>query len=258
MRRVATVVITALTVLFVGYAANGAEWGDLTGTFIYDGKPPKSQFFEVTQDKPFCGKHKILDENLVVNRNGGIRDVIIHLYIGRSGSQPPPIHPDYAKTAKARVKLDNAKCRFEPHVVTLRTTQTLIVSNSDLIGHNTNIGTINNPGQNILVPAGDTIPFNFRAAERFPVKVTCNIHPWMNGKVLIQDHPYMTVSDANGKFTIKNLPVGTWKFQFRHEKYITDAKLRGRTVYWRRGRVDLTIKQGDNDLGEIKLPPKVF
>ena len=36
------------------------------------------------------------------------------------------------------------------------------------------------------------------------------------------------------------------------------ANLAGKDVEWQRGRVTLEIKPGENDLGEIKLPPGNF
>ncbi len=247
-------------VVLTASATQAAEWGDLTATFVYDGKAPAPAKASVTKDVAFCGKFDIVDESLVVNSaNGGVANIVSYLYVGRTDKQPS-VHPDYEKSAKDEIKLDNNQCRFEPHMTILRTSQTLAVANSDTVGHNTNISALDNPAQNILVPSGGQTKMTFPLEERFPLGVACNIHPWMQGKVIVKSHPYVAVSDKDGKLTIKNLPVGKFTFQFWHERpgYVTDVTLDGKKTSWRRGRVELTIKPGQNDLGTIKLAPSVF
>jgi hypothetical protein len=42
------------------------------------------------------------------------------------------------------------------------------------------------------------------------VPVKCNIHGWMHAYIGVLDHPYFTVTGEDGKFTIANLPPGTY------------------------------------------------
>ena len=227
---------------------------------MFDGKAPAPVKANVNKDIAYCGKFNVLDESVVVNpKNGGVANLLSFLYVSRDGKKPA-VHPDFAKTANDEIKLDNNKCRFEPHFTVLRTTQTLIVGNSDSTGHNTNITALANPAQNILVPAGSELKMKFPIEERFPMQVVCNIHPWMHGKVVVKEHPYVAVTDKDGKMTIKNIPVGKWTFQFWHERpgYVTKVTIDGKPTTWTRGRVELTIEPGKNDLGIIKMAPSVF
>ena len=142
-----------------------AQWGSLSGTFIYDGDPPTPMKLRITKDTEFCGKHDVIDESLIVNKQThGLANVIVFLYQKR-GSDPPPVHPLYDETANAKITLDNDKCRFEPHVLALRTSQTLVVGNLDQVGHNTKIDTFNNPAINPISPAGSTFEHHFTAPE---------------------------------------------------------------------------------------------
>lgn len=237
-----------------------AEWGDLTAKFVLDGTAPTPAPVQVTKDQEVCGKHKLVDESLVVNpQNKGIANVVVFLYLGR-GEKPPAAHDSYKESATKSVLLDNANCRFAPHVVALRTKQPLVVGNSDPVGHNTNITTLRNPPQNVLVPANGKLNMTFGVEESLPAPVACNIHPWMKGYVVIKEHPYVGVSDADGVVTIKNLPAGDWTFQVWQEKagYITEATVGGKPTKWERGRVKQAIKAGANDLGEIKLKAALF
>jgi hypothetical protein len=191
--------------------------------------------------------------------NNGIANVIVHLYVARGGKQPP-VHESYKAAEKGEVVLDNHQCRFEPHIAVLRTTQTLIAGNKDPVGHNTNLATLKNPAQNVLIPAQGNLKLNFSMEESLPTPVSCNIHPWMKGYVVIKEHPYVGVSDKDGKLTIKNVPVGKWTFQFWQEAsgYLADVTFKDKPTKWERGRVEIEVKAGANDLGVIKVAPSVF
>lgn len=263
-----TILAILVTVVWTGVPINAADWGNLKGQFLFDGTPPTPAPAKITKDKECCGKHNIVDESLVVNpESKGIRNVILYLYPETSRTRSRTrqatqiaVHPSYRESEKAEIRLDNLKCRFDPHVVLLRTTQTLLIANSDPIGHNTKIDTFKNDPINYTIASGGTLKHQFPNAERMPSRVSCSIHPWMIGWVLVRDNPYMAVTDTDGKFEIKNLPVGSWQFMFWHEKagYVDQVTIDGEPQEWKKGRVVLTIKAGDNDLGAIKVKPAVF
>ena len=265
--RKSTILSTFAVALVVGFVSSitpvsGEEWGDFTGQFVLKGKVPEAAPVAVTKDREFCGKFKLVDESLVVGKDGGIKNIVVYMYLSRNAKKPP-IHPDYDKpeSAKAKVVLDNKGCRFEPRVALLRTTQPLVLSNSDDVGHNTKVDCFVNQSINPLIPAGAKLDHTgFTSAERLPVTVSCNIHPWMSARLVIKDHPYMAVTDENGKFTIKNVPEGEWTFQFWQEKagYIQKVTVNNKSTDWKRGRADVTIKSGENDLGKIQVSPEVF
>ena len=237
---------------------SAAEWGDLKFKFVYDGTPPVPAKINVNKDVQFCGQFGLVDEELVVNKeNKGIANIVAYMYT-RSGPKPE-IHPDYAEKADAKLVLDNNKCRFAPHVVMLTTTQTLVLKNSDTVGHNTNYAGFRNPAFNDLIPPGAQIEKKLTVGgER--AKVQCSIHPWMLAYVVVNDNPYGSVSDKNGELVIKHIPVGTWTFQLWHAGiggYVADVKQDGKATEWSRGRLEVTIKPGMNDLGEIKYAPEV-
>ncbi|MEX0820059.1 MAG: hypothetical protein WD070_10725, partial [Pirellulaceae bacterium] len=233
-------------------------WGDLKVQFKFDGDPPSPTPIDVNKDVEFCGKFGLVYESLVVNaENGGIKNVIATLVRSR-GSGAMPIHESYLAHATDRVVLDNENCRFEPHILKLWTTQSLVLKNSDPIGHNTNYATLTNPSQNLLIPAGGMTEQTLSQPERLPAKTTCNIHPWMSAYLVVQDHPYVAVSDKNGNLDLKNLPEGTWTIQFWQEEagYVADVKVDGKPTTWSRGRVDVKIEDGKiADLGVVHFVP---
>ena len=48
------------------------------------------------------------------------------------------------------------------------------------------------------------------------VKVGCNIHDWMSGIILVLPTPYFAVTDEDGRFTLSDLPHGTYKLAAWH------------------------------------------
>ena len=256
--------LSALAVTLIGWATAGSsahgQWGDLSGQFIYDGEAPKANAVVVTKDQEVCSKTPLADEALTVNpTNKGVSGIVLFLDVARGKKAPTP-HPDYEASKDAEIRIDNLSCRYEPHVALLRTSQTLVVGNKDSVGHNTKVDTVKNVPINPIIPAGQDIKQKFPQEERLPTKISCSIHPWMNAIIVIKDTPYMAATDADGKFAIKNLPVGKWTFQVWQEKagYIDSATVAGKKEKWSKGKFELEIKAGENSMGEIKLDPATF
>jgi hypothetical protein len=234
----------------------GGEWGTLTGRIVYVGTPPKAKNIEPTKDVEVCGKHAIPDENLIVSSDGGIKDAVVMLR-----TKNVPVAPSYADFGKEALVLDNKNCRFEPHVAVVLTKQPVALKNSDPIGHNSKFEPFSNPPINPILPVGgDPIDYKFTTDEALPVNVTCNIHPWMHAYLVVRSDPYAAVTDADGKFTIKDLPAGKdLEFGLWQENsgYLKNATFKGGKAD-NRGRFKFKLKPGENDLGDIKVPSSVF
>src|SRR5262245_41552851 len=153
---------TSLTAVLLGCltaAVHAQTWGDLEGTIVYKGAAPTPTPIKADKDPAFCGKHMLVDEQIIVNKaNGGLANVVVYLF----DTAEPMIHPDYEKGPK-EVLIDNEKCRFNPHVATLWTKQKLMVGNKDPLGHNTKADFFNNPTSafNITIPMGEKLVKEF-------------------------------------------------------------------------------------------------
>jgi len=256
----AALLLVALPVCPPARHLAAAEWGDLTGRFVFDGTASKPAPLSITKDQEVCGKHALVDESLLVNASGsGLANVVIYLFVDRGGQQPP-IHESHAEAAKSSVALSNKDCRYEPHVALLQTSQELVIGNRDTVGHNTKVDTFANPPINPIIPAGAELKQKFSQEERLPARVSCSIHPWMNAWLVVRNNPYFAVSNEDGKFVIQNVPAGEWTFQVWHEKagYVTSVKKNGAATQWSKGRFTTTIKPGANDLGELSVPATLF
>ena len=239
----------------VATAAQGAEWGTLYGRIVYDGAAPEPRAFVPDKDKDFCGQHPLANESLLVAPDGGLMNALIFLR-----TENAPVAPEYEKTAKDNVVIECKECRYEPHLSLLRTSQTLVIKNSDPIAHHTKADTIKNTPFNDLIPAGEKILKNLTQPENLPVKLLDNIHSWMGGFVFVRSNPYAAVADSDGKFLIQNLPAGEeLEFQLWHERagYLKDANNKTVEVD-RKGRFKLTLKPRENYLGDIVVSPSIF
>ena len=77
-----------------GSAANAEEWGDIKGSFVFEGDIPAASKIKVDKDAAVCGVHNLVDESLVVNaENKGIANVILYLYLGKKDNLRPFTNP---------------------------------------------------------------------------------------------------------------------------------------------------------------------
>ncbi len=117
--------------------------------------------------------------------------------------------------------LNQKGCMYHPHVQGMRAGQSLAIKTSDPTAHNVHgFGKVNRPF-NRSQPAGaaDIMVMMKRAEAAPPMKVKCDIHPWMNAYVAVVAHPYYGVTGPDGSFKLGNLPPGTYTIEAWHEKY---------------------------------------
>jgi len=241
----------------VRLVATTAEMATLRAKFVYDGTPPKPEKIDGSKDA-FCAALDILSEKLVVGEGGGIKNLAIYMDERRSKVEVPEA---LRKAPDAVHKLDNKGCRFEPHVLFARPGQTIDVLNSDQTGHNANFNFFNNQPVNFLVPVGGSKQVKLETDEPAPIPVECNVHPWMRAHVIVQDHPYVGITDENGVLEITDLPAGEITFRVWHESAdgaIDEATVDGKPEKWSRGRMEIVLKPGINDLGVIKIAADKF
>ncbi len=261
MRRLTSCLILLLIVASA-QSASADGWGNLKGTFALKGKAPTPSKMKITKDQEYCGKFNLMEDRLVVNQeNNGIANIAAFMFIdSRNRSAPKPeIHESYKANAP-KVLVDNTQCRFEPKMTLywVDGKNEITIGNKDTIGHNTKADTFANQPFNLNIPAKGQVTERFDKPERLPVKVSCSVHPWMTGFLVVKDNPYMAATDKDGGFEIKNIPAGKWTFQFWHEAgYVDEVYVNGKKTKWSRGRLEVEIKDGETlDLGKIEVDPK--
>jgi hypothetical protein len=216
-----------------------AEWGTLTGRFILgDALPP--------------AKSANANPSLIVGPQGELANVVVW-----ARSKNLPVSPDGAKKAHEPVVLEIREREAAPHIVVLRTTQPLVLRNSGSVPLNVKADLLKNASFNVLVPAGAAIVQpGLDAEESLPLPISDSIHPWLSACLLVRSNSYVGVSRPDGRFEIKNLPIGQpIEFQFWHERVGNLKGIDGNGLTTdEKGRATLTIQPGANDLGDIVIP----
>jgi plastocyanin len=190
----------------------------VSGTVKFDGPVPAVKVNKsLAGDPACCALHKVLPprDELVVNDGGGVRWAFVYVTKGLEGRAfNPPAES---------VLIDQVGCLYTPHVAGAMVGQVVNFRNSDPMGHNVHGLPFVNKEFNFGQPPGSVSPVKFTSPEVM-VKVVCNVHPWMATWIGVLDHPYFAVTDAAGKFEIKNLPPGTYKLGIWHEGLRTKDK----------------------------------
>ncbi len=147
-------------------------------------------------------------------------------------SAPSPAFDD---RERVRLQMDQHNETFFPHVLAVTVGSVVDFPNSDSTFHNV---------------------FSLSKAKRFDlgryargkskavvfdrpgvVRVFCDIHSHMSAFVLVFNHPYFATTDADGRYRIDNLPVGTYSVAAWHEGETRDT--RSVTIPAQGGPVDL-------------------
>jgi hypothetical protein len=218
VRRAACAALILAVSLAAARPSRAEGWGTVTGQVVYGAKPyPTNDEAKVDKDQTHClAKGKILKNELIINeKNGGVRWALVWLTEADNpkSTKELPTHPALKKMDK-QVSIDQPCCVFEPRVLGMRVGQDLVIKNSAPISHNTYMnGGALGPNMNPLIPAKRefVLEASKLKARAIPIMYTCSIHGWMRGYVGVFSHPYFTVTDADGKFTIKDAPAGKYR-----------------------------------------------
>jgi len=183
-----------------------AHAGSVKGTVLFEGEPPDQPTVKRDAD-PKCGKDRP-DEAVVVAK-GKLRDVVVRIQNGTTGTHDAPKDP---------VVLDQKDCSYVPRVSGIVAGQKVVVKNSDGTFHNV-WGQL--AGKDLWNkpqgPKAADLTLDPAAAKAGDVvELKCGVHAWMHGYIAVQDSPYFAVTDSEGKFEIKDLPVGTYTLEAWH------------------------------------------
>jgi plastocyanin len=202
-----------------GQKVDTANAGSVSGTVTLDGTAPKNEAIKMNAD-PVClreAKGTQTQETYMVGSDGkSLANVFVYVKDGLGNYvYDTPTEP---------AKIDQKECRYHPHVFGMRVGQPLEIVNSDPTLHNIHaIPKVNQEFNNGQPIQGMKMTHTFTAKEVM-VPFKCDVHGWMNAYVGVLDHPYYAVTKDDGKFTLKDLPAGTYTIEAWHEKLGTQTQ----------------------------------
>lgn len=180
--------------------------GSLLGKVTLSGPAPKLATLPVTRDAKVCGTGKP-DQSLQVGPRGGVKDAVVWL----------TDVPEAGDARKEKVKLDQKDCEFAPHVVAAPLGSTLEVENSDAVLHNARAQEGSTRLFNYAMPIKDyVVPTRLKKEGTF--RLSCDVHPWMRGWLLVLPTQAFAVSAEDGSFRLTGVPAGKHRLKVWHER----------------------------------------
>lgn len=248
-------------------AAEPTGWATIKGKFTLVGTAPGLSVLKIDKDQSVCapGGKTVYSEEVVVDKTTmGIKDVVIYLTTKAPAESDKWEHADYAADKSKQVLFDQKNCVFLNHLFVMRTTQTMLIKNSDPVGHNTSIS--GSAGSkivpvNVIIPASAETVWEPKGESAIPNPVSCTIHPWMSALVLTRSNPYYAVTDAQGNFEIKNVPAGVdlefavWQ---QGSSFITTANVNGTDEKWNKGRFKRKFENDATVELDVKVADSLF
>ena len=171
------------------------------------GPVPLPRQVENTTDPEVCGRLQSLDDLLVSSDLRGVENVIVSLAGPLLDDLPAP-EPDH-------LVLDNRSCRFVPHAAALTIGSVLELTNSDPTLHTVHL--YGPSEENVSLPfKGMSVSKRLSAEGIYQVK--CDVHGWMQAFLLVDAHPFHSVTDSHGAFQIAGIPAGSYTLEAWHER----------------------------------------
>ena len=210
--------------------------GTIQGVVKLSGTVPTVAPIEVTKNQDYCGD-SIPNPVYVVGKDGGLQNVEVYLKDITTGKALP--------TEPVAISLVNTHCMFKPRVQAATVGQQITISSEDPVLHNTHPqnSVTNATIYNIALPfKGFSVTKPLPATPQL-IKVKCDAHEWMHAWIWEFDHPYFATTGDDGKFTIKDVPPGTYTL-----------------VAWQEAAgektMPVTVTAGKTVTADIQLAPK--
>ncbi len=183
--------------------------GSITGLISVSGDWPKPSKLDINKDVEVCGKTAKFQEAFQVGDGGELGNAVVYLK-GVANAAPVP------KPAENPL-IDQLDCRYEPHVSLIPAGATIDIRNSDGILHNLHTYSTANPSFNAAQPKFKKIIKKQLDEPEF-VRLTCDVHGWMEAWIVVHDHPYYALTDGSGRFDIEGVPAGEYEIVVWHER----------------------------------------
>jgi plastocyanin len=167
---------------------------------------------------------------LEVDRDGGLRYVVAWLVTDQTAETERLAETAPSPTStSAPALMDQRGHEFVPRVLAVRAGQPVKFTNSDPANHNVRTTSFQRTNEfNVYTGIDGSYTHRFAAdPQQRPVRVGCDIHPWMRGWIYVFDHPHFAVTDARGRCRLEAVPPGRYTLHLRQPdlRYAAERKL---------------------------------
>ncbi len=184
--------------------ASPMQAGTLKGEVKYTGKIPAPVVHQTGKFKKACGP-EIQGESLILE-NQKVKNVVIWL----DGKKAKKL-----KNKPGPYRIDQKNCTYSPHVLAMSKGSELEILTSDLINHNIHTYSFDNDPINMMFLPGQD--YSLEMEEPEVVKVSCDLHGWMEAYIVVTPNSYFAVTQNDGAFEIKDVPPGKYTLRLWHE-----------------------------------------
>ena len=189
-------------------AISVSNGGAVAGTIrLTEAMPPLADI-PVLKNQAACGEHRP-DISLVLGRENGVANVVVSLAGVTRGKRMEAL-PEPAK-------LDQVECEYVPHVQIVPLGTTLDIVNSDPLLHN--VHAYLNGTESLFNLAMPIEGYRIQRRLDIPgnVSVRCDAgHTWMSATIVVQEHPYYSMTTEDGSYSIDDVPAGNYGLKLWH------------------------------------------
>jgi hypothetical protein len=211
------------------YPALDPAKGAVEGRVILEGDPPALKPLDVSasnKDHAACIAH-VRDDRLLVGKDRAVQNAIISV----AGYKPAE------KVAPREIRLSNEGCSFVPRIQATTAGSKLTVTNSDPFLHNTH-ALLANDFNNAIAKGDELVKKLPRAGMML---LTCDLHPWMQGRIHVFLHDLFDATGADGTYRIVNIPPGEHEIEVWHE-VLEGGKQKVKVEAGKTVKLDLVLK----------------
>jgi len=185
--------------------------GTVSGQVFLKGTPPPARIYHMvfSPNIDFCskisdGKGNRLLKEFQVDRDGGFQDVVIAV-VGVERGKKFDFNPE----------ISIETCRIGPFVVPIRNQHPITIVNKDPISHDLQGYTLQDSYTfamfNKPMVRETTAVKTIRLRKgHYIFRTQCGIHDFMQSWGMAVGNPYFAVTGPDGRFTIPDLPPGTY------------------------------------------------
>ena len=200
------------------------DGGALSGVVTFSGKLRPPDTVAISEGSESCGHGDIVLQRLIGGADQGVANAVVII-------KGIPAGKDFEGKADPHV-LSQDGCVFSPHVQIMPVGARLSIKNNDTVLHNVHAFLDEKTVFNIAMPLQGQV---IRKKIKIPgiMRVQCDAgHVWMSAHVVVAEHPYMAVTDTQGRYQIDGIPPGKYEVEIWHEGWDIEEKLSDGTIIY--------------------------